>query len=355
MRTPTLPLLLVALPFSLHAQVTDTLVVATRQVPPFAILGEQGVWRGIGIELWEGIASELEIAYRLEEVEGVEASLEAVAGGRADAAVAAYTMTAEREEVLDFTHPFYTSGLSIAVRAEGRGILGTLLSGLFSRTLLTVIVTLALVLLAAGTLVWLFERRRNPQQFGGSPVAGLGSGFWWAAVTMTTVGYGDKAPLTPAGRFVGLIWMFASIIIISGFTAAIATALTVQSLGSAVAGPEDLPGRLVGTVGGSTSETYLVDRRIAVERYATVPEGLAALEAGDVDAVVYDAPLLRYYVNESYRRTLQVLPRTFERQDYAIVLQSGSVLREPVNQVLLEIVAGAEFDRLLERYLGAGE
>ncbi len=120
--------------------------------------------------MWDRIASELRIAYRLEGIEGVEASLEAVAEGTADAAVAAYTMTAEREQVLDFTHPFYPSGLSIAVRAEDRGILRTLLSGLFSRTFLTVIATRAVVLLAAGTLVWLFERRRNAEQFGGGPL-----------------------------------------------------------------------------------------------------------------------------------------------------------------------------------------
>jgi CubicO group peptidase (beta-lactamase class C family) len=47
---------------------------------------------------------------------------------------------------------------------------------------------------------------------------GIGIGIWWATVTMTTVGYGDKAPMTPGGRIVGLIWMFVGVITISGFT-----------------------------------------------------------------------------------------------------------------------------------------
>ncbi|MGO2102628.1 MAG: ion channel [Psychroflexus halocasei] len=44
---------------------------------------------------------------------------------------------------------------------------------------------------------------------------------------MTTVGYGDKSPLSLGGRIVGLIWMFMAVIILSSLTAGIASALTV--------------------------------------------------------------------------------------------------------------------------------
>jgi len=47
---------------------------------------------------------------------------------------------------------------------------------------------------------------------------------------MTTVGYGDKSPITAAGRLVALVWMFSSIIIISLITGAFATAMTVHQL-----------------------------------------------------------------------------------------------------------------------------
>ena len=61
-----------------------------------------------------------------------------------------------------------------------------------------------------GFLFWLFERRRNADEFGGRWWKGLGSGFWLSAVTMTTVGYGDTAPITPLGK------VFASMVALSG-------------------------------------------------------------------------------------------------------------------------------------------
>ena len=111
---------------------------------------------------------------------------------------------------------------------------------------------LGLVLLIVGVLIWLFERRRNPEQFGGSVSEGIGNGFWWSAVTMTTVGYGDKAPVSTAGRALGLVWMFVSIITISGFTAAIASSVTVNKLQTRINGVADLPRVNVGSVANTS-------------------------------------------------------------------------------------------------------
>jgi ABC-type amino acid transport substrate-binding protein len=173
---------------------------------------------------------------------------------------------------------------------------------------------------------------------------------------MTTVGYGDKAPVTIAGRLVALVWMFASIIIISGITAAIASALTVSQLSTGIAGPSDLPDVRVATVAGTTSEKYLDENLIQFERATETPQAaLQALAAGEVDAVVYDAPVLRYLVKEHHHGQLRVLPREFEPQSYAIAMPSGTARLEAINRVILRHTSETEWKDMVKRYLGETE
>jgi ABC-type amino acid transport substrate-binding protein len=337
-------------PLSGQAAPDRALTVGTKEAPPFSFRGPDGAWRGVSIELWDEIAAELGIEYELREVT-LEELIDGLQAGGLDVSVAALTVTAERESVIDFTHPFYTSGLGIAVSEERKSSWLAFLEAVFSPAFLQALASLAFVLLVAGLLVWLFERRGNPEQFGGVGLKGLGAGFWWSAVTMTTVGYGDKAPQTLGGRIVALVWMFTSIIIISGFTAAIASTLTLSQLGSPVDGPEDLPRVSVATVDASTSADYLSERGISRQTYPTPEAALEALAAGAIDAAVYDAPILRYLALTRVG-SVRVLPRTFQRQDYAIALPDGSELREPISRILLRRIGERAWQDKLTRYMG---
>ena len=325
-------------------------VVGTKESPPFVIKQSDGSWSGISIELWEQVAARLGLSYELREYD-LKGLVSAVTSGEVDAGVAALTVTPEREQSFDFTHPFYTTGLAIAVQPGGGGIIATF-GRLVSREFLISVGLLCGILLGVGLIVWLLERRANPEQFGGGTAKGIESGFWWSAVTMTTVGYGDKAPITRGGRFVGLLWMFASVIIISGFTGAIASSLTVGRLEGAVRGPADLPSVRVVTVTGSTSEAYLQENRVSYREFASIREGLESVAAGKQDAMVYDAPLLRYLINSELQGRVEIVPGTFHRQDYAIALPEGSPAREEINRELIALIQGNAWQDLLYRYLG---
>ena len=52
-----------------------------------------------------------------------------------------------------------------------------------------------IVLLASGTLLYIFEGAAQPEEFGSIPRA-----LWWGVATLTTVGYGDVYPMTVLGR-----------------------------------------------------------------------------------------------------------------------------------------------------------
>lgn len=328
------------------------LVVGTRHVPPFSIRGADDVWSGLSIELWRWIAQDLGLSCSFVEV-SLDRTVEALRSGSVDAAVAALTITAEREEQIDFSHSFMSTGLAIAVSEDAGGGWGGALRGILRGPLPLVLAVLVVVLLLIGALVWLLERRRNPGQFGGDFRKGIGSGVWWSAVTLTTVGYGDKAPVTGLGRLVAIIWMFAGLFIISAFTAATTSALTVSRLESKVRGPEDLVPLSVACVRGSTSEIYLRRNGIRSRPESTVEDGLAALQRGAVDAMVHDAPILRYLVQHGSHGSVRVLPPVFEPQEYGIALADGSPLREAVNRALLHRIDSPKWRELLREYLGS--
>jgi len=341
--------------FELTAQIDEageTVVkVGTRVVAPFVIQEEDGSFHGMTVALWEHVAGELGLEYRFAERD-IAGMLDGVADGSLYASASALTITSQREEEVDFTHPFYVTGLGIAVPREPVG-LGSAILALFDPEFLWVVFLLAGVLLLWGFLVWIFERAENQEEFGGSPVQGIGSGFWWAAVTMTTVGYGDKSPRSVGGRIVGFIWMFTAIIVISFFTASITSSLTVSQIDGRVAGAEDLPHVRVGALAESAAETHLREEFIQPRGFGTLEEGLAAVAAGDIDAFVHDAPILRFLAQEGRSETVRVLPGTFAEQYYGIALPLDHPDRNRINQILLDYLVSPEWEQVRRRYMGA--
>lgn len=89
------------------------LKVGVKAAPPFAMKTIGGDWTGISIELWRQIAMELNLSYTFRELD-LRGLLEGVADGDLDLAVAALSVTSERENLCDWSHPYHVAGLGIA-------------------------------------------------------------------------------------------------------------------------------------------------------------------------------------------------------------------------------------------------
>ncbi len=344
--------LLSAATFAQEVPTSSTeLTVGVRVGAPFVIEDvASGSYSGLAADLWSEIAAERGYQVRYVEM-GLPELLNAVASGEVDVALGALTVTAERAQQMDFTHPFHSTGLAIAVHASDSAWL-SVVQALVSWEFLRVLGALTLILAVFGVLVWAMERRRNPEQFGGPTASGVGQGFWWAAVTMTTVGYGDKSPITLGGRLIALVWMFVGIILISSFTAAITSSLTVGALSGRIQSPQDLPGTRVGTLADSTSAQWLSGLGMVSESFPDIDAALDALADGTLDAVVYDAPLLQHNLRNRPGEGLTLLPSRPQRQDYALALRPGSDLRSEINLSLLQLLEQPEWREGLRRYLG---
>ncbi len=318
---------------------TPTLNVATKRFEPFVYLPatEGGKFTGFSIELWERIAQELGVQTNIVKTDTVKALLGSLETGKAEVAIAAITITSEREKHADFSHPFFESGLRIMVRGDDGGSVGDLVASILSPALMKVFGFLIVLILIAAHFLWFFERRRNPEMFPKEYFKGIWEAIWWAAVTATTVGYGDRTPRGAPGRIVALVWMFSGIILISFFTASVTSALTVKQIEGHINGPGDLAGRTVGTAGGTTSEKFLLKQAINVRPFDDIQEAYKALERGELDAVVYDWPALVTYAKKEGRGKVRVVGEVFEKQSYGIALRPGSKYREPINQAILAL------------------
>ncbi len=328
------------------------LIVGTKSAEPFVMKNQDGTWGGISFDLWNRVAESLGVNYRVVEYD-LEGLIKAIEDHEVDVTVSPLTITAEREAQFDFTHPYYVTGLSIAVHVKDSNNIIAILKNLISIEFLQVALILMLILFLIGLITWLFERKKNEAQFGDGSSKGLWSSFWWAAVTMTTVGYGDKAPVTTGGRIVALIWMFAALIIVSSFTAAIASALTVNQLDSKIKTQNDLYNVRVGTVLNSSSQSFLEEKKIAFRTFETAEDAVDALSKNSLDAVVYDTPILRYLINsKGHTGLLKVLPRNLELQYYGFGLPPGSLLRKEINKNILTIISQKSWQDILYKYMG---
>jgi polar amino acid transport system substrate-binding protein len=327
------------------------LVVGIKEAPPFVIKAPDGAWRGISIDLWRRIAEQLRLHYRFSEQATVDALLEGTRAGSFDAAVAALTVTAARQRVVEFTQPFYTTGLGIAVSTRDENRWLPIVRTFLSFGFLQAVLVLVGIAMAVGFLIWMFERRHN-EHFGGGMARGLGSSFWWSAIAMTQAGASQNAPRTLPGRSLAIAWMIASVVTIAVFTAGITSTLTKRELQGAVHGVNDLRSVRVGAVAGTATVDYLERERISYRGFADAHDGLAIMQSGGIDAFVYDKPLLTWVVLQDFSASARVLDVTFDSQNYGIALPMNSPLRHPLNLALLDAVESDWWQKTLFQYLG---
>ncbi|MEA3337097.1 MAG: transporter substrate-binding domain-containing protein [Chloroflexota bacterium] len=331
-------------------QEPEPIQVATKSIEPFVFIEPEGL-SGFSIDLWQAIAENAGIDYDYLVVESVTDQLDSVTEGPAQVGMAAISMTEERERSIDYSLPYYNSGLQILVGESEGNLLTDSLGALLSPDLLKAVGALILLMIIAAHLIWLMERNKNPE-FPSAYWPGVWEGFWWAAVTVTTVGYGDKTPIGKLGRLLGIAWMFAGLFIIANFTANVAAQMAVERLQGAIQGPEDLYGKRVATVQGSTAASWLEDNSLSHSRVATVEDAYLLLEQGETDAVVFDAPVLQYFATTEAGNQFHVTGPVFERENYGIIVPDGHPLRETINRSLLRLMENGTYNTLKAKWFG---
>ncbi len=330
----------------------EPLHVATRLVKPF-VFEEKGQLTGFSVELWQEISKQINVKSEFIVKPTVKELLASVNSHEAVLGIAAISITAEREVQWDFSQPMFDAGLQILTSAQPSegNLLGNIVAGIFTRDFLAMIGIIILLLAIPAHIVFFLERRPN----GGlvthrSYFPGIFEAAWWAAATLAT--QADQMPKSATARVAAVIWMFTSVVFIAYFTAGVTSSLTLQQLRGDIKGPEDLPGKRVATVSGSTSVEYLRQHNVEVAEFAKVEEAYQALQQDQADAVVYDAPVLLYYAAHEGKGKVQVVGPIFRRESYGVVFPDQSPLRKRVNEALLKLRENGTYDQLYKKWFG---
>lgn len=329
---------------------TRTLIVGVAGAEPFVI--EHGrAPQGLSVDVWRAVAARAGVRFKLVPEPSVSAALAQVQSGKLDVAVGPISITAARARRVRFTQPYFQA--SLAILAPARGGLWTRFAPFASHAFAAGVGALLLVLLVVGTLLWLTERRENPEEFPREPLRGIGNGIWLALVTMTTVGYGDRVPVSFAGRVVAGLWMVIALITASSLTAGIATALTLSQLDTgSIQRIEQLSQHRVAVVRGTTGARLAERHGARLVETSNLGAAVRSITAKKADAVVFDRPMLQYYLKQHPSLELQISTTSYEPQGYGFALRDDPALQHRLSVALLEAAEQNQLGAIVERWLG---
>ena len=329
------------------------LKVAVYDAPPYGHVEPDGSVDGVSVDLWRRVAEVLRRDYQLIPVSQMEDILQGLERKDYDAAIGAITITPARLARVDFSYPTHRSGAAVAVRQDTGPMAALASYGSVLGELAPLIALTFALLIVMGVAMWIAERPMQPQGHE-SVVDTLRDGVYWAVVTMTTVGYGDKTPKTTAGRVVAVVWMLASVALVSILSTSIVSRMTAERVVGGLRVTEaDLAGKRLAAVGHSSGAEYLDERHLRYAPFDELAAALTALESRGSRrgrqqrrrAPVSDLSALQ-------EGTIKAPQGVLEPAYMAIALPPGSPLKKPLDEALVGITASQEWRQIEDGYFG---
>ena len=154
------------------------------------------------------------------------------------------------------------------------------------------------------------------------------------------------------GRLIVASGQIVSIAFFGLFIGELTAFITTKKIKLNIEEPKDLRDKTVATVKQTTSEVILKELGAIVVPVNKIEEAYEKLKKNQVEAVVFDAPILVYYSINDGAEWAEITGELFEKQDYGFVLQDDSILRKDVNLAILTIRENGSYDALYKKWFG---
>uniref|UniRef100_A0A674AUY6 Glutamate receptor n=1 Tax=Salmo trutta TaxID=8032 RepID=A0A674AUY6_SALTR len=305
--------------------------------------------------------------------------------GKADVAVAPLTITLVREEVIDFSKPFMSLGISIMIKKPTKSK-----PGVFSfLDPLAYEIWMCIVFAYIGVSVVLFlvsrfspyewqgddsegeegqeqQQRQQSQNEGHTNEFGIFNSLWFSLGAFMQQGC-DISPRSLSGRIVGGVWWFFTLIIISSYTANLAAFLTVERMVSPIESAEDLAKQTeiaYGTLdGGSTKEFFRRSKIAVFEKMwsymksadpsvfvKTTDEGVVRVRKSKGRYAYLLESTMNEYIEQRKPCDTMKVGGNLDSKGYGVATPKGSALRNPVNLAVLKLNEQGLLDKLKNKW-----
>ncbi|KAM7007695.1 glutamate receptor 1 isoform 4-T4 [Passerculus sandwichensis] len=297
--------------------------------------------------------------------------------GRADVAVAPLTITLVREEVIDFSKPFMSLGISIMIKKPQKSK-----PGVFSfLDPLAYEIWMCIVFAYIGVSVVLFlvsrfspyewhteeyEEGRDQPANDQTNEFGIFNSLWFSLGAFMQQGC-DISPRSLSGRIVGGVWWFFTLIIISSYTANLAAFLTVERMVSPIESAEDLAKQTeiaYGTLeAGSTKEFFRRSKIAVFEKMwtymksaepsvfvRTTEEGMIRVRKSKGKYAYLLESTMNEYIEQRKPCDTMKVGGNLDSKGYGIATPKGSALRNPVNLAVLKLNEQGLLDKLKNKW-----
>ncbi len=346
-----LALLLVVFSSGSYAQQTPKPVeVGVYVSEPF--VNKQGdSYSGMAIDIWQDIATRMNLASKYVEYPNYTELVKAVSEGKVEAAVTNLTITEQRAEIVDFTHPWFDAGLRIMVHTQAGSGWDDLINRLDDAGHLATYAWILGILVAATILLTIFDRRFD-EGFPKRWREGLAESFYHVVSIATSGKTSRKNLFGWVGRIWQTFWMVFGIAIIAYVTSSITSVMTVAHIDNNISSLSDLQGKSVGVRAGSVAEQFLKSRSIATVPFDHMPEAVNALVSDEIAAIVGDGPVLEYYAHQHADQPIDMVGNIFSPDKYGFAFPRHSELVKPATVAIISAHENEAVAKLKAKYFG---
>lgn len=346
-----LALLLVVVSSGSYAQQTPKPVeVGVYVSEPF--VNKQGdSYSGMAIDIWQDIATRMNLASKYVEYPNYTELVKAVSEGKVEAAVTNLTITEQRAEIVDFTHPWFDAGLRIMVHTQAGSGWDDLINRLDDAGHLATYAWILGILVAATILLTIFDRRFD-EGFPKRWREGLAESFYHVVSIATSGKTSRKNLFGWVGRIWQTFWMVFGIAIIAYVTSSITSVMTVAHIDNNISSLSDLQGKSVGVRAGSVAEQFLKSRSIATVPFDHMPEAVNALVSDEIAAIVGDGPVLEYYAHQHADQPIDMVGNIFSPDKYGFAFPRHSELVKPATVAIISAHENEAVAKLKAKYFG---